>query len=479
MRPPEGRNRPGVGRGGGRTRGSTARAGDRRIERSRGAREIRRQRLAWALIGTILAVVIGILAYAYYANFIAPPRAQAAKVRDTTYTQGDLVKRLRLIRATTGSVDLGRAPWEVLFGMVEAELIRQGASFEGVVVTDSDVDDALRRRFYPRPTEGQEVEPGQLETEYQENYQNFLTNAQIKDDEYRVLVSDEVHRVALRETLGDKLPKHSEHLNISWIQVPHEVPDPENPPPTPWEILERLKVEDFDAVASDVGGGSGPRGWVPRGAYPDIDTAVFGADPPSHLLEGDYGVVEGDEATYVVRSMSLVEVRDVDEQWAEQVGEEQAMHMQISLIVLPENSADADRLIERLATEDFDDVAVDGAEGTGNKGWVPLGAYPELDDVIFGPQPLKVGGVSEPITGENATFIVTVLDGPEVREIEEQWLSGLKEEALQNWINEQWALGRQEGWVEVHTNSEQYRWVVDQYNKSVQEELEEQRAEGN
>ena len=90
-----------------------------------------------------------------------------------------------------------------------------------------------------------------------------------------------------------------------------------------------------------------------------------------------------------------------------------------------------------------------------------------------------MGEVSEPITGENATFIVTVLDGPEVREIEEQWLSGLKEEALQNWINEQWALGRQEGWVEVHTNSEQYRWVVDQYNKSVQEELEEQRAEGN
>ena len=67
------------------------------------------------------------------------------------------------------------------------------------------------------------------------------------------------------------------------------------------------------------------------------------------------------------------------------------MHMQISLIVLPENSADAERLIERLATEDFNDVAVDAAEGTGDKGWVPLGAYPELDDVIFGPQPLKGG----------------------------------------------------------------------------------------
>ena len=317
MRPPEGRNRPGVGRGGGRTRGAAGRAGDRRIERSRATREVRRQRLAWALIGTILAVVIGILAYAYYANFIAPPRAQAAKVRDTTYSQGDLVKRLRLIRSTTGSVDLGRAPWEVLFGMVEAELIRQGASFEGVVVTDADVDNFLQNdpRFKPQVPTGQEFEPGQLETEFREKYQSFLTNAQIKDEEFRVLVSDEIYRARLREALGAKLPKHSEHLNISWIQVPHEVPDPENAPPTPWEILERLQTEDFDAVALDVGGGSGPRGWVPRGAYPDIDRTVFGADPPAPLSEGDYSVVEGDETTYVVRSLSPVEVRDVEEEW--------------------------------------------------------------------------------------------------------------------------------------------------------------------
>ena len=475
MRPPEGRSQAGTGRGGGR-RHPGARARDRRIESARGAREMRRQRLAWALVGTILLVVIGILAYAYYANFIAPPRTVAAKVRDTEYTQGDVVKRLRLQYAITRNVDLSRDPWEVLFRMVEAELIRQGAAFEGVVVTDEDVDNFLQNdpRFAPQVPEGQEFEPGQLETEFRENYQSFLNNAQIKDDEFRVLAADEIFRARLRNALGDKLPKHSEHLEISWIQVPHDIPDPENPPPTPWEILERLQTESFEEVALDVGGGSGPKGWVPRGAYPDIDTAVFGADPPTPLLEGDFSVVEGEETTYVVKSLSAVEVREVDEQWVEVVDGEEAMHMQISLIVLPENEADADRLLERLATEEFEDVAIDGAEGTGDRGWVPLGAYPDLDNVIFGAQPLKVGEYTEPITGDNATFIVKALNGPEVREIDEQWLPGLEERTLQRWINEQWALGRQDGWVEVHTDSEKYRWVVDEYRKSVQEEQQEQ-----
>ena len=437
---------------------------------------MRRQRLAWALIGTILLVVIGILAYAYYANFIAPPRTVAAKVRDTVYTQGDVVKRLRLQYAITRNVDLSRDPWVVLFSMVEAELIRQGAAFEGVVVTDEDVDNFLQNdpRFAPQVPAGQEFEPGQLETEFRENYQSFLDSAQIKDNEFRVLAADEIYRARLRDALGDKLPKHSEHLNISWIQVPHDIPDPENAPPTPSEILERLQTESFEDVALDIGGGSGPKGWVPRGAYPDIDAAVFGADPPMPLLEGDYRVVEGEEATYVVKSLSGVEVRDVDEQWAEKAGAGEAMHMQISLIVLPENEADGERLVERLRTEEFEDVALDGAEGTGEKGWVPLGAYPELDDVIFGPQPLKVGEYTEPITGDDATFIVKALDGPEVMEIEEQWLPGLEERALQRWINEQRALGTRDGWVEVHTDSEKYRWVVDEYRKSVQEEQQEQ-----
>ena len=480
MRPPQGRSSAGAGRAGGRRR-ATARPGDRRMDRSRGVREARRQRLALALIIGIVLVVAGIVVYAYVANFIVPPRVQAAKVRDTVYTQGDLVKRLRLLQVTQGSVDLGRAPWQVLFGMVEAELIRQGSSFEGVVVDDEDVDAAIRGRFFLEAAEGQDVEPGQLETEYQERYRSFLTEAQITDEEYRVLVSDEVYRVALREALGDRIPQHTDHLETSWILVPHEAPDPENPPPTPTDIKERLRTESFADVANDIGGGSGPQGWLPKRVFPELDEALFGADPPEPLPEGEVsGPIATKDGIYFVKSLSDVEVREVDEQWADtsSVQAEETEHMEISWIQLPSESTDVEAIAERLQLEEFDDVAGEIGGGSGPQGWVPLGAYTGLDEAIFGPQPLKVGEVSAPITGENATFILTATAGPEVREIDAGWLTGLKNQALQEWIDQQWALGRQEGWVEVHTDSEKYKWVVEQYAKSVREEQEAQ-PEGN
>ena len=49
-------------------------------------------------------------------------------------------------------------------------------------------------------------------------------------------------------------------------------------------------------------------------------------------------------------------------------------------------------------------------------GWVPKGAYLELDDALYGPRPLRIGEISAPIIGQNATYILTVIAGPEVRE---------------------------------------------------------------
>jgi hypothetical protein len=212
-----------------------------------------------------------------------------------------------------------------------------------------------------------------------------------------------------------------------------------------------------------------------------LDEALFGADPPEPLPEGEVsGPIATKDGIYFVKSLSDVEVREVDEQWADtsSVQAEETEHMEISWIQLPSESTDVEAIAERLQSEEFDDVASEIGGGSGPQGWVPLGAYTGLDEAIFGPQPLKVGEVSAPITGENATFILTATAGPEVMEIDAGWLTGLKNQALQEWIDQQWALGRQEGWVEVHTDSEKYKWVVEQYAKSVREEQEAQ-PEGN
>ena len=273
-----------------------------------------------------------------------------AKVNDKVYSVGDLIKRISLIRATIGGSHLGTAPTDVLSGMVEAELIRQKAGSVGVVVTDEDVENALRARFHPGVGEDKDSQAA-----YPERYQAFLSESEITDEEYRVLVTDEVQRVALRGALGTNIPKRSVHVIIGWILIPHDIPDPKNPPPKPADVIERLRTDEFASVARDVGGGSGYQGWVPKGAYP------------------------------------------------------------------------------------------------------------HLDDALFGPRPLAVGEVSEPIAGEYFTYIVTVLDGPQVREIDDDWVFGLAEQALQDWIDDRRVSGLREGWIELYPNTGEYRWAASKY----------------
>ena len=229
---------------------------------------------------------------------------------------------------------------------------------------------------------------------------------------------------------------------------------------------------------------------MPKGVFPELDETLFGADPPEPLTQDEFtGPIAGEDAAYFVKSLSEVEVRPIEERWANAMGSgapAETEHMDVSWIALPNETSGsesplptADEVLERLEDENFDDVAMEIGGGSGPQGWVPKGAYLDLDEAIFGPQPLAQGEVSRPITGQNATYIVTALSDVDVRPLDDDWLPGLKEQALQKWIQDQWALGRLEGWVEIHTDSEQYRWVVEQYNKSVREEQEEAQGQGN
>jgi parvulin-like peptidyl-prolyl isomerase len=259
---------------------------DRRRQRASPGQEAKRQKVAIILGIAIILTVIGIVGYGYFDKFIAPPRVLAAQIRDTVYTQGDLLKRVRLIRNSQGTVDLSTAPFQILNDIVSAELIRQGAPYYQVLVTDEDVESLIKINFFPNVLEGQDVDPGQIDREYKEAYRTFLNAAQISDREYRVLVEDIIYRSFLREALGEQIPGELEHVEVNWIFQPTEVtPDPQNPPPTPIDIMDRLKAEEFHEVAGEVSrdsrfdnDGDGYVGWVPIGAFPDLDKALFGTE---------------------------------------------------------------------------------------------------------------------------------------------------------------------------------------------------------
>jgi parvulin-like peptidyl-prolyl isomerase len=133
----------------------------------------------------------------------------------------------------------------------------------------------------------------------------------------------------------------------------------------------------------------------------------------------------------------------------------------------------------RLGVEDFDIVAMDVganaqpqdgprfADQAGYVGWVPRGAFPALDDFIYGneeegQEALAVDEISEPVQTQDGIFIIHKIAGPEERDLSPLMRFKLNSELVDVWRNEQLTRGSNEGWLKVNFDSDRYAWVADQ-----------------
>ena len=273
-------------RGTGRGR-RQSRVEDARRRRNRSRQERRRQRVAIGIGVALILVIFGIVAFGYYREFYEPPRVMAGEIRGVKFTMGDLVERIRVLQGINrnhpqgaGFVDLSVVPFEYLQDMLFAQIVIQAAPGLGLRIAEEDIDAELKRQFYPATREGEQADPGQLDQEYQNTYTNFLTQVRLSDDEYRQLVSEQLHQLQLRFLLGSDIPENMEQVEVEWILMEvggTVVPD---------DVRTRLDVEDFAIVAADVASasqqrpgyadGSGYVGWVPQGAFPDLDDVLYG-----------------------------------------------------------------------------------------------------------------------------------------------------------------------------------------------------------
>ena len=346
-----------------------------------GDRTLRRRRLLVIVaIGTVLLLAVaGIAIYGFYDEFIEPNNVLAARVGDTRYTQGDLVKRLRMEQAASVATgqpfDFGTTPLRTLLGMAEAEIIRRAAPGFNIHVSDLDIEEGLLQRFGPAVPEGQEVRPGQLEQEFEENYRRFLTTSHLSDNDYRRIVQESIYRERMRESLGEQIPSIAEQVEVQWIKL----------------------------TAPGAGGD------LPAPGTTDPLTT----DPESIRLR-----LENEDFTSVAREVSAFSTFSDDE---------------------------------------------------GYVGWVPKGAFPLLDPFLYGNDeigPLDQDEISDTIQTTGGVFILKVIAGPENREVSKVMFDKLKTASLENWLQEQQALGGEEGWFEVKWNSNIYAWVNEQVRKT-------------
>ena len=283
-----------------------------------------RRRRFWSVgIGVFLLLVIfGVVIFGYYWEFFRPPRVWAGSVNNVEFSMGDLVQRIRVLQGVNryegGRVDLSTVPFEYLQELVNVEVLRQAAPGLGIEPSDSAVEDDLRRRFSPSIPEGQEVDPGQLDREFWNNYQTFLTATGLTDSEYRVIVEEEITELGLFLLMGQEIESPQPHVEVSWIRLPINPNESGASSLLPDQVAQRLEVEQFETVAREVGRSagyadpSGYVGWVPQGAFPSVDPLLYGDEKglkPGEVSSPEYAR----DGIFIVRMLSGLEVRELGE----------------------------------------------------------------------------------------------------------------------------------------------------------------------
>ena len=128
----------------------------------------------------------------------------------------------------------------------------------------------------------------------------------------------------------------------------------------------------------------------------------------------------------------------------------------------------------RLDEEEFAVVAAEvgvpagfADRAGGYVGWVPQGAFPEFDQLLFGDEQrearLEVGEISDPeFTPQDGIYIIHRLSGPEEQELDPLIRQKLTIEMVTKWQNDQLTQGSNDGWLQINFDSDRYAWVADQ-----------------
>ena len=336
-----------------------------RRQSARREEERRRQRLAITIGTMLIMAILTIVAVGYYREFYEPPRVMAGSIRGVEFSMGDLVERIRVVQGVNryrgGRVDLSVLPFEYLQGLLNSEILRQAAPSIGIYLTREDVDRVIRAQFSPVYSAGQEPDPGQVDREFESNYQNFLTRVNLTDEVYRRIIEESLQRRQLAAFVARDIPETPEQMEVEWIRL--EI----GGPVVADEVRARLDEEEFSAVAAEVG--------VPAG-------------------------------------------------FADRAG--------------------------------------------GYVGWVPQGAFPEFDQLLFGDEEgevaaLEKDGISDPqYTIQDGIYILHKLSEPEEQELAPLMRQKLIIEMVTNWRNNQLSQGSDDGWLKINFDSDRYAWVADQ-----------------
>ncbi len=173
------------------------------------------------IVAAIMAVlfILGIPAYGYWTNFVAPPKSVILQIDDTKYTLGFVTDYMKGLKALYGQVDLNVEPFILMQQLQQDEFIKSGAVAEGITLEPGELEEVIRERIIGSSPELTDVPQDQVDREFNEAYIQFLDTSNLSEHQHRSSTEAFHLKEKRKDLLGKDIPTIAKQANLSWIVV--------------------------------------------------------------------------------------------------------------------------------------------------------------------------------------------------------------------------------------------------------------------
>ncbi len=391
---------------------------------SKWQRQMRIRRIVIIAAAVFLAGILSWVGYGYYKDYKSDPlREVVIEVNGVPFTMEYYVNMLDAYTAGMNSTVISYygdyIANMVADGIIDAELLRQGAENLDIEVTAEEIDAKLKEAELP------------------------------SDRVYRDIISADLLQEKLEEYFGSNLTDTMEQAHVQvMLAESEEVAD---------EVVTRIEaggnftvlVEEFSCNSTI----EGDLGWLPEELMPN--TLI--ADAAFNLTPGEVSQPIYDETATKNVGYWLIEVT------GRQDGEVEARAMLLG------SEAEAERVKAELVSENFSSLAEEYSQHESKDEGGELGLLKQgdmgseaFDQVAFN---IPVNEVSEPVKDESVQttggyWLVMVVDRGE-HQLETEVREGLRDKHLNDWF-EEW---KENSTIENLLDEEKKTWAVNEVLK--------------
>ena len=270
-----------------------------------------------------IVVLFGILTipvYAYFQNYVFPPRELALRVAGMEYSRGDVVNFIRFNQRMSENLgvpfEVGNSLFDALQTLQENELSFQLAARYGITVSSEEVDDRLNSILGFVAKTVAERESQEYKDNIEEAKRQFINRIEMDESVFRDFIRKSMFKERLRAVVAEEIPRIQAQVHLYEIILFDR--DAEVRRAIERDLVSGNPIENVILEHSqdpNVRRDLGDRGWFPFGVTTEIDYLLFGLDgegnrllPIGQLSEPRY-VEESDWWSY----MLVDEVQDARE----------------------------------------------------------------------------------------------------------------------------------------------------------------------